>query len=251
MARFHPLFRLVQCSCAALLLLLPSCRKETPPPPVAPEPQPSAWLSVEHVVDGQPLQLDSLCHLTESGSIYSVTRLVYYLSELVLIGTDGTTNDTLHGPWYMDAREAVAIPLAGLRPGAYSGARLLLGLPPGLNTSGALPNTLANSHMAWPEPMGGGYHFMKLEGHFTGSGGVAGYALHLGTDAFLPVCTLPGGFTIPGAAGTLVLTFNINEVFRAPHTYDLDAGNYSMGSPVWMGQLRDNCTDAFSLEYQP
>lgn len=248
MARL-PSLLLPALACAALLLA--ACRKEAPAPPAAPAPVPAAWLEVAHHVDGQLLTLDSMCCTNPADVAYSVTRLHYYLSELVLIGAAGTANDTLHGPWYVDAAANTSFPLDGLVAGHYSGARLLLGLPPALNTTGALPNTLANINMAWPGPMGGGYHFMKLEGHFLGTGGLVGFAMHLGTDAFLPACSMPSGFSTTDQGGTIRLSFNINEVFRTPHLYDLDAGNYSMGSPVLMGQLRDNCADAFSLEYLP
>jgi hypothetical protein len=75
--------------------------------------------------------------------------------------------------------------------------------------------------------------------------------MHIGRNAFLPHCEMPQGFTITGGGGKLLLTFNLNEVFRSPHTYDLASGNYSMGSAVLMGQLRDNCANSFTIAYEP
>ena len=228
-----------------------SCRKDEPVPPASPASPAPAMLRVAYVVDGQPLAFDTLMYTNEGGTVYSVTHLEHYLSELVLIGSGGTPNDTLHGPWYVNAANAVDLDLGTLRAGQYSGATILLGLPPALNVTGALPNTLANINMAWPDPMGGGYHFIKFEGHFMAAEVPTGFAMHVGKNEFLPVCIMPGSFTTTGNGGTLKLTFNLNEVFRTPHTYDLNSGNYSMGSMALMGQLRDNCANAFTMEYQP
>ena len=235
---------------ALVALLVSGCKKDEADPPT-PLPTPTPTLRVNHVVDGQPLVYDTLRYTNEAGALYSVTRVEYYLSELVLIGTGGTANDTLHGPWYVNAAGETDFALSALRAGTYSGATMLLGLPPALNTTGALPNTLANINMAWPDPMGGGYHFIKFEGHFTTGGTSSGYAMHIGKNDFLPHCDLPQAFSITGSGGKLLLTFNLNEVFRTPNTYDLAAGNYSMGNMGLMTQLKENCTNAFIIAYQP
>ncbi len=238
---------------ALLALVVTGCKKEEAAPPNTDTtvPTDTAVLSVSHVVDGLPLTYDTLLYTNEAGTLYSVTRVEYYLSELVLIGTGGSANDTLHGPWYVNAAGVTDFDLDSLRAGTYSGATMLLGLPPALNITGALPNTIENINMAWPEPMGGGYHFIKFEGRFVSEGTTPGFAMHIGKNAFLPHCELQQGFTITGTGGKLLLTFNLNEVFRTPNTYDLAAGNYSMGNMDLMGQLRDNCANAFTIAYQP
>jgi hypothetical protein len=244
------MFRQLSPTLLAMLLLTGACKKEEPSVPGEP-PSAAARLRLLHRVDGLSLTFDTLAYTNEAGNPYDVSRLEYYLSELVLYGSGGTANDTLHGPWYINGRETTELDPGDLPLGTYSGASVLLGLPPALNVTGALPNTLDNINMAWPVPMGGGYHFMKFEGHFLSGGALSGFAMHLGTDGYLPRCTLAQGFTITDAKGALVLTFNLNEVFRAPHLYDLEAGNYSMGDTALMGRLRDNCADAFSIAYQP
>lgn len=105
--------------------------------------------------------------------------------------------------------------------------------------------------MAWPDPMGGGYHFIKFEGHFLEDASPNGFAIHVGNNSYLAHAELGQAFTLDGASGTLALRFNLNELFRTPHTYDLSSGNYSMGNMVLMGQLRDNAVDAFTIEYRP
>ncbi|MEO7080283.1 MAG: MbnP family protein, partial [Flavobacteriales bacterium] len=116
-------------------LLVSGCKKDEADPPT-PLPTPTPMLRVNHVVDGEPLVYDTLRYTNEAGALYSVTRVEYYLSELVLIGTGGTPNDTLHGPWYVNAAGETNFDLSRLRAGTYSGATMLLGLPPALNTTG-------------------------------------------------------------------------------------------------------------------
>src|SRR5690606_31964143 len=143
------------------------------------------------------------------------------LSELTLLGVEGTPDRTIAGPWYINGTATNRFDLGTLAAGTFSGATVLLGLPPSLNLTGVLPNTPENINMAWPVPMGGGYHFMKFEGHFTHNGSISGYAMHIGRDENLPVCAMPRAVTLDGSAGELVLRFNLNGVFRDPHTYDL------------------------------
>lgn len=237
----------------ASLTLLAGCRKEDDPEPspAPPSTPASLTLQVEHHIDGAPLQFGSaMQYATPMGLPYSVSRAEHYLSEIVLHGTNGTPNDTLHGPFYMNGDATFN---AGRVPaGSYDGATLLLGLPPGLNVTGGLPSTIENVNMAWPDPMGGGYHFIKFEGHFEGAGGApTGFAMHIGGNPSLPQAAMGGAFTHDGDGGKLILRFDLNELFRTPHLYDLAAGNYSMGDMMLMGQLRDNAADAFTLTYQP
>lgn len=238
-----------------LAIGLVACGKDDPADPQpAPPPTPPATgvtLALEHHVDEAPLAFNTIQYVNEAGHAYSITRVEHYLSELTLLGGDGTADHTIAGPWYINGTAGGHFDLGALPVGTYTGATVLLGLPPALNQTGALPNTLENVNMAWPVPMGGGYHFMKFEGHFEHDGQTSGYAMHLGRDANLPLCTMPQPFTLDGTACTLTLRFNLNEVFRTPHTYDLSTGNQSMGSMMLMGLLRDNCTDAFTLTHQP
>lgn len=238
-----------------LLAGLIGCAKEetdppsTPPTPVAPA---VTTLRLEHHIDAVPLLYDTVLYTTEAGHAYSVSRLEYYISGIRLMTEDCCDEDpVIPGPFYINALNNVTFDLGALPPGDYTGAELLLGLAPDMNITGALPNTLENVNMAWPTPMGGGYHFMKFEGHFLNAGTPTGYAMHLGHNENLPTCTVAGAFQLDDTARSLIMRFNLNEVFRAPHTYDLATGSYSMGSMMLMGLLRDNCTDAFTITRLP
>ncbi|MBL7965147.1 MAG: hypothetical protein JNM31_15035 [Flavobacteriales bacterium] len=234
------------------LLLLMACKKEGSPTP-APDPVPSNFtLKLEHHVDGALLDYDTLRYINEAGHAFSITRLEYYISGIRLLTADSSDDDpVIPGPFYINGMASNSFDLGAVPLGEYTGATLLLGLPDTLNVTGGLPNTLENVNMAWPVGMGGGYHFMKFEGHFLNSGLPTGYAMHLGRNENLPQCVLQQPFTVGSSGGTVILHFNLNEVFRTPHTYDLSSGSYSMGSMTLMALLSDNCADAFTIACTP
>lgn len=190
-------------------------------------------------------------YVTPNGLPYSVSRADYYISMIVLQGVGNTPNATLHGPFHVMTATASEFSIPAIPDGEYSGAELLLGLTPELNVTGGIPNTMANINMAWPDPMGGGYHFIKFEGHFMNAGSSSGFAIHIGNNMNLPNASISQAFTLDNSSGTLALRFNLNELFRTPHDYDLVNGNYSMGSMALMTQLKENAADAFTLEYRP
>jgi len=237
---------------AASAIVFSGCRKETDAGVPAPsQPPPNERLLIEHHIDGVPLERDTIRYVNQAGHAYSVTRLEYYISQVTLLGATccGTPDYVIPGPFLINAAAQAPIDFGQLPAGEYRGATLLLGLPPELNLSGALPNTTENAGMVWPDLMGGGYHFMKLEGHFLNGSTPTGYAMHLGRNDNLVHCDLPQSFALYGQGGTFTLRFNISEVFRDPTTYDLPAGSYSMGSMTLMALLRDNCADAFTIEH--
>jgi hypothetical protein len=235
-------------------IFLYSCQKDDPTEPSTPAPAApgaSVTLRIEPHIDGTDLRFDSMMYITPGNLTYSVSRAEYYISRIVLHGANATPNDTLAGPFHVSSATAAEFPLGALPAGAYSGAELILGLTPELNITGGLPNTMDNINMAWPEPMGGGYHFIKFEGHFLNGATSVGFAMHIGNNMNLPQANTTDPLTLDGGSGTLTLHFNLNELFRTPHDYDLENGNYSMGSMMLMTQLKENAMDAFTLEYIP
>ncbi len=236
-----------------LLALSQSCKKDdaAEPSPTPSAPTPSVTLRIEPHIDGMDLRFDTMMYITPNDLAYSVSRADYYISRIVMHGANATPNDTLHGPFHMASATPKEFSLGALASGEYTGAELLLGLTPALNVTGGLPNTMDNINMAWPDPMGGGYHFIKFEGHFINDGASAGFAIHIGNNMNLPQASMTEPFTLDGGSGTLALRFNLNELFRTPNDYDLANGNYSMGSMALMTELKENAADAFTLDYRP
>ncbi|MCB0429094.1 MAG: hypothetical protein H6585_03060 [Flavobacteriales bacterium] len=227
------------------LLLLSSCHRH----PVFPETG-SIRFGIVHQVDQQELFADSIVYMNAAGNQYSVSKLEYYVSGITLTGDgiDSYTDGKVH---YVNAFRSSTCQwvMENIPVGDYNKISFHIGLVPDSNKTGGLPGNMENINMAWPEPMGGGYHFLKLEGHFLDSANaVAGYALHVGTNACLGSVYLDTTLTVRFQNQRLDLVMNVNEWFGNPTRLDLNQVNYTMGDQVRMLELINNGTNAFAFK---
>lgn len=232
----------------AISLLLFNCsRNEITPPGSA-----TASLTIAHEVDGDALAFDQLRYENDAGTKFSVSRLEYYISDIRLLSSDDQVyahQDIV----YVNAQnpETQTIRLEAVPPGNYKSMSFYIGLLPKHNCSRCLPATLENLNMAWPDGMGGGYHFLKMEGKYreASSSATAGYAMHSGTAAGLTEVMIEKDFHISAGGQDLKLRMNINEWFRNPELYDFNTdGNYIMGDAAKMSKLARNGASVFSLD---
>lgn len=239
-ARILPLILL------ALVVATASCKKQQP------ETKLQLKAAVNHHVAGAALVPDTIAYLNAAGNEISVTRLQYYLSDFELEHEDGRTIRA-EGIHYVDMRKAetFAINLGDVPEGNYTALSVYIGIPPAKNISYSLPPTTDNMNMAWPENMGGGYHFLKLEGHFIDTTSLPkGYALHLGENGYVVHISWQKNFTLTGPEKTLSLEMDVAEWFTGPHTWDLPTlGTYSMGVDSLMGLLRDNGHNVLTVKW--
>ncbi|MCG3165398.1 MAG: hypothetical protein POELPBGB_01161 [Bacteroidia bacterium] len=205
---------------------------------------------INHKVGGDALQYNMYNYTNAAGNLYEVTALRYYLTNFVFHNSDGSQYAN-NGIYYVDANDAgtTTIKITEMPAGNYNGISFKLGLTPAQNITNSLPNITVNNNMAWPDQMGGGYHFMKFEGHFTsGSGQADGFAIHLGTDVALVNIHLDQLFETKEQTTTLNLSMNLNEWFTNPTTFDLDSLSYTMGNPSGMALVAANGADVFTIE---
>jgi len=205
---------------------------------------------LRYEVDGQPLAFDTLRYTNAAGNGYSVNRLEYYLSSIMLVNQVG---DTVRGGkvFYLNARDSMntSISLPDIPYGNYTHLIAYIGLKPEINLSHTLPATTENINMDWPESMGGGYHFMKLEGYTTATGSAQGYAMHLGNNRSLVRCVIAQAFSVQGTQPVFNLVMNINEWYKNPAVYNfLTDGNYSMNDTTLMKKIAANGTDVFTIQ---
>ncbi len=206
--------------------------------------------NVHHVVGNELLSMDSVRYSNAAGNALSVTRLEYYLSGFELTDTEGKVT-ALDGVFYVNAEDATThdLTLGKLNPGSYNQLRFYVGIVPERNDLSKLPNTLENTGMQWPEMMGGGLHFMKMEGHFMdSSGAISGYAVHLGTDIALTSVTINQSFVVSESDPKIDLTMDLLAWYENPVDYDLNGANVTMGDTVLMQLIRDNGGDVFTLQ---
>ncbi len=233
---------------AVLILLISACKKDNDEEPAPTSNTLSVQLTFNH--DGTPLMFDTIMFQQAAGYQMSITRLQFYISNIRLIKEDSTLVD-ISDYQYVDARDGTthSFKLTLPETGHYIGLKLEVGLDSAHNITDALPAQTIHQNMAWPEMMGGGYHFMKFEGQYVDSTGTYGYAMHVGTNPYLVNCVVPDHFNLTAGTNSLVLAMNVNEWFKNPALYDFNIdGNYSMGVMAAMMKLKQNGTDIFTKQ---
>lgn len=234
------------------LLFLVSCKKENESEISIPTPTAAGTSTIKfqlaHSVDSFLLEFDTLLYTNEAGNLYRVSRLEYYVSKIVFLSPEG--DFSMDSIYYVNAKTNPnkEIIVQDVPRKKYTGIRFYIGLDSVHNISNSLPATSENQAMAWPDPMGGGYHFMKFEGHFQDSTALPGYAIHLGRNANLPTANCSYAFEPQGNELNLKLNMNLNEWFRNPITYNLKTdGSYTMNNMAAMQKIRSNGSDVFTL----
>ncbi|TAH42001.1 MAG: hypothetical protein EYC69_06630 [Bacteroidetes bacterium] len=229
--------------------LLFSCKKDSDD--IVPvEGQNSLLIDLAYEVDGQALSFDTLLYTNDAGSQYGVSRMWYYLSKIYLIKSDSSTV-FLKDYIFVDAKNSAAnqLEISAVPVGDYIGMKFNIGLDSSQNITGALPVTTDNLNMEWPVQMGGGYHFMKYEGHASDSTGNYGFAMHLGLNPYLVKCAIWNPIVVTAGTTNIRLVMNLNEWFRNPEIYDFNVdGNYSMGVMSAMIKLSQNGSDVFTIQ---
>ena len=229
-------------------------------------------LNIGYEVNGKVLVTDTLCYVNEVGNQFLITEIQWFLSDIQLLGQDGDwhtlkqrsaldsiaelnehifyidtdipENQTLHGE---------KIPV-----GHYTALRFTFGLDEYDNESYRFTDP-PESDMFWPEVLGGGYHYMKLNGKFVDDENrLAPMAIHLGIgqnedgSQFYQnyfIVELPIDFTVSAnTTNQLDLTMVVDNWFRNP--YPIDFNQY--GSSIMQNQtaqrlLSGNGRDVFRI----
>ena len=142
--------------------------------------------------------------------------------------------------------------------GHYTALRFTFGLDETDNETG-LYNDPPESDMFWPDMLGGGYHYMKLNGKFaSGDGRLKPLAVHLGigqnenlTQFYQNyfIVELPINFNVKAnTENHLDLTMVIDNWFRNPNTIDFN----ELGSGIMQNQtaqrlFNGNGKDVFKI----
>ncbi|HMM11251.1 MAG TPA: hypothetical protein PKE03_04060 [Bacteroidales bacterium] len=140
-------------------------------------------LNVEHVVDNNPLEVNKLKYVNASGNPYLITEVQWFISRIQLITPDGSAVELNKGEAvYFDTGIPASLSqiIEKVPVGTYSGLRFTFGLDEEMNKSLRYTNP-PESFMFWPDYLGGGYHYMKLNGKWLNNNGLLEpFNFHLG-----------------------------------------------------------------------
>jgi hypothetical protein len=230
-------------------MIISSCKKDSTETPQPASIVGNLTIQFSYSFDSLSLQTDTIRYTNAAGYKMSISRLQYFLSDFVFIKSDGSPYP-VNQVYYLDAKDPnfSSITFTGIPNGNYKGMSFIIGLDTATNKSDYLPATAENTNMFWPTTMGGGYHFMKLEGNFIDSTGTWGYNMHIGSNGNIVNISLPNkSFSINNNTSTIQLKMNVSEWFKNPSIYDFDIdGVYSMGNAPAMLKLKNNGVDVFN-----
>lgn len=205
-------------------------------------------LQLLHHVNQENLHLDTMCYTNQAGYLFEITKLNYFLSGFVFVMQNGTIYSS-NEVFYVDAENPVSnnLQFKNFPEGNCTDLYFYIGVDSARNKTDFLPANTNNINMTWPDAMGGGYHFLKLEGHFKDSSLRLGFAMHLGKNQFLvPVHLNAPVILRNNNEKLLAITMDVNKWFNQPYTYDfLTDGSYSMNSDSAMFKLSANGADVF------
>ncbi len=223
-----------------------------------------------HHCDGVPVVYDTAIYINEAGNTYMVSEIQYFISDVTLHKQDGgkvkLTKEL--DIYYVDSE----IPATHkwkvfdpITPGTYTGVSFTFGINEQKNQSFMYVNP-PEVNMVWPEFLGGGYHYLKLNGKFWDDPYYRGFEYHLGIGQIYPPnshnydsiiefvhnhfdVTLPNsGFTIAdGQTITMEIIMQIEEWFRDPHTWDhFYWGTYTMENQDALQTIKENGYNVFT-----
>lgn len=186
-------------------------------------------------------------YVNANNTSLTLSKLVYLISDITFTAEDGTVYDA--GDYNLiDARNGTNTsftPGVEIPEGNYN-VSFTFGFDDEDNDkTGGYPD-LNSSDGSWsvPEPLGGGYHYMRMEGTFEAAGGTTEtfqyHTVRANKHSSLPpdMTTLEftqdtsfivdlGTVTI-GSATSIEVQMNVSEWFKNPNTWDLDVNNSVM-----------------------
>jgi len=225
-----------------------------------------------HHVDSSPLITDSLCYVNEAGNVYEVNELKYFISDVYLIRNGEQSvhieDETAIHYTDIDIPATLSWKVYDTVPeGTYDSISFIFGLNEVRNVSFAFVNP-PEVNMFWPDILGGGYHYLMLNGKWKNpEGNTTPFDFHLGigqiySGTTTSVDSITGyvqnyfKVTLPVAGleikknttRTIGLVMNIESWFCTPHVWDFNVfGGYIMQNQEAMYRAVENGRDVFEI----
>lgn len=208
--------------------ILVSCKKDEP---VETQSDPALTIVFEPSVNSEPFVADTKWYTNFSKDSFTVTKFNYYISNIKLKKSDGSTYSVPESYHLLQHVEGInKISLTKLPEGDYTGVQFLIGVDSLRNVSGSQSGDLDPSkNMFWD--WNTGYIFYKLEGRFnTLTKPVKGdYAIHIGGYKGKDNCIQSCSFSLSNALqlrknkqSKVYFKVKLEEVFQNPLFIDFD-----------------------------
>jgi hypothetical protein len=227
----------------------------------------------EEFVDFSPLMTDSMKYKNEAGNEYLVTEVQYFISNLQIHYQDGETytvtqDDGIH---YIDS-DIPETHTWQIQEKVPAGTIDSISFTFGLDEEDNISNRFVNppqSLMFWPDELGGGYHYMKLNlKYLTTNNEIMPFNYHMGIgqlydttgqvtefvqNYFRVNCYLAlySSFIAQirgGESNHLAIRMDINSWFKTPNGWDFNNfGMMMMQNQAAQQAAKENGFDVFAI----
>lgn len=246
-------------------LIFSSCENSS----IEPE-NPTGKLRIEfnHYINGENIIFDSMAYVNDAGNNYLVNEIQYFISDVTLHKNDDSTiilntwQDILYVDTDIDETNSYIFK-DEISEDEYSKLSFTFGIVAEKNNSLMFVNP-PESFMFWPELLGGGYHYMKLNGKWNNElNQPAPFNFHLGIGQIY--YSFPDSISeyvqnhfiveLPEMAlnikdnetTTIKLIMNVDRWFNTPNIYDHNFwGGDIMQKQDAMQQAIENGHNVFS-----
>jgi len=208
-------------------------------------------LNFTHSVDGNLLETDQMIYSNAASQNYSVQTLKYLLSDIMLHSANGTSTllDEVHFITISDP-STFNLDIQDLNNPNYTALSFTMGLDSLKNVTDNYLNESFFPSFSWPDFMGGGYHYMQLEGDYNTT--FQGYATHTGgTDGkdFSFTKHFPISLHINNANTTVIINMEINNWYSNPNIINLTTDGIMDNANKQALLHANGIADVFSVSY--
>lgn len=213
----------------------------------------------KHQYKNQNLEVrtdNNLIYTNEMGNQWNIKSIKYFISKLTLYKDNGEKYDVNMYKLINPAEPNTAYQeyqLKDIPEGHYTNVSFIYGIDSARNRLLGLGNNSEANSMEWPDVLGGGYHFMMMEGVFLrGDTLLSGYAIHLGKNGNQFKAEFPIDFNAEkGKVANINITASIDQWFDGLNKINLNDGyGYIMENDAKQLLFKQNASRVFSLVQQ-
>lgn len=219
----------------------------------------------KHNVNGYDLQKGKMIYTNTAGNLYQVDELQYFISEITLKASDGqvypiATDNGIHYvdidiPSTLEWKSGDYLPVT-----FFESISFIIGINEAKNNTGLFVNP-PERDMFWPDLMGGGYHYIKMNGKWNATGDtVKPFNMHLGIGMKqgemtkyhnLVTVTLPLNIQAGTLSNKYTITMDIEKWFASPNVWDWNIiGGQIMQNQDAMHNAAENGANAFRVLHE-
>jgi hypothetical protein len=219
------------CLSLVALSFLGSCKDDSAKPDPVDLPKYDVQVNIEHLFNGEALELDDEKYITANEDTVSITRLVYHINKFVFYGDSGVVErPDLY--FLVDAEDNSTLTLQfdSLEHLAFDSMQFNVGVMDSVDNADGILNSKFTDPMYWG--MINGYINMKLEGRSNSVTADSVYLLHIGGYMGDYVLSKRVGISFNGnvlentlGRSNLTLSVDLAEYFENPNAFDLGLNN--------------------------